>query len=113
VEAPRELFPADPALAEIRARLAETDAAWTEWLARADDDALARHFEYRSIEGEWFRDTVVDVVTQLAGHSWHHRGQIVLLLRSIGVQPPITDFIYWTREAIPAPTPTQPGPRGG
>jgi len=43
---------------------------------------------------------VEDILAQLFGHSWYHRGQIALLVRSIGAEPAATDFVYWTREAI-------------
>jgi len=43
---------------------------------------------------------VEDILAQLFGHSWYHRGQIALLVRSIGAEPAATDFVYWAREAI-------------
>ena len=41
-----------------------------------------------------------DILTQLHGHSLYHRGQIAMLLRSAGVEPPATDFVFWAREPI-------------
>jgi len=106
-QAPRleDFFPKDMGLDELRKRLDGVHASWSAFLARLDDSAIARSFEYQSLDGPWFRNTVADVLTQLYGHSLYHRGQIALLLRSIGAEPVSTDFVYWTREPIAAPAP--------
>ena len=102
-EAPSEFFPANVSLPDLSARVEKMQAEWSEYLEGLTDTELARVFAYQSLEGPGFRNTVEDILTQLFGHSWHHRGQIALLLRSIGVEPAITDFVFWTREPIPAP----------
>jgi uncharacterized damage-inducible protein DinB len=90
-------------LAGLRPRLEAMHDAWARHLDTLDDDAIARHFEYRSFEGERFRNTVVDILTQLYGHSLYHRGQIALLMRAMGAEPVPTDFLFWTREALDPP----------
>lgn len=95
-----DFFPAHISLAHVSARVATMEAAWAEYLAGMTDEDLARVFEYQSLEGARFRNTVEDILTQLFGHSWYHRGQIALLLRSIGAQPAATDFVFWTREPV-------------
>ena len=57
-------------------------------------------FDYRSSEGIGYRNGVEDILTQLFGHSWYHRGQVALLLRAMGCEPAVTDFVFWTRERI-------------
>jgi uncharacterized damage-inducible protein DinB len=95
-----ELFPGAPDLAALPAELAEIESAWVQYLSQLTDGDLERVFEYRSYEGQMFRDTVEDILTQMFGHSWYHRGQIAMLLRSIGAQPAVTDFVFWAREPI-------------
>jgi len=36
----------------------------------------------------------------LFGHSWYHRGQIAMLLRSIGAEPAVTDIVFWARQPV-------------
>lgn len=98
---PRELFPADTSLLELPKLLDEMEAAWASYFEKLTDAELARRFDYASYDGPRFRNTVDDVLTQLYGHSLYHRGQIAMLLRSIGAEPAATDFIYWTREPLP------------
>jgi uncharacterized damage-inducible protein DinB len=100
-EAPREFFPQGINLSELAAQADAMHAAWTEYLKTLDDGALERVFEYRSQEGPRFRSSVEDILTQLFGHSSYHRGQIASLIRSIGAEPAVTDFVFWTRELIP------------
>ena len=97
----QELFPTDISLLELPKLLADMQTAWASYFERLTDEEVARLFEYRSFDGLAFRNTVDDVLTQLYGHSLYHRGQIAMLLRSIGAEPAATDFIYWTREPLP------------
>jgi uncharacterized damage-inducible protein DinB len=95
-----EFFPRNVSMAELPGRVAEMEAAWESYLARMDEAEVSRVVQYQSLDAGGFRNTVEDVLTQLFGHSWYHRGQIAQLLRSIGAEPPVTDFIFWSREAI-------------
>ena len=98
---PAELFPIETPLASLPNLVKEMETAWSSYLENLTDDQIARVFEYQSYDGPRFRNTVDDVLTQLFGHSLYHRGQIAMILRSIGAEPAPTDFIYWTREALP------------
>jgi uncharacterized damage-inducible protein DinB len=95
-----ELFPGETSLAELPTRLSEMETLWWDYLSQLNDADIARVFEYQSYEGPRFRNTVEDILTQLFGHSWYHRGQIAQLLRSIGAEPAVTDFVFWAREPL-------------
>jgi uncharacterized damage-inducible protein DinB len=95
-----ELFPEETSLADLPPQLAEMETLWSQYLHELDDIELARVFEYQSYEGPRFRNTIEEILTQLFGHSWYHRGQIAMLLRSIGAEPAVTDFVFWAREPV-------------
>lgn len=97
---PVELFPQGLELAELPALIDKMQREWSSYLQGIDETELARVFEYQSYEGDRFRNSVEDILTQLFGHSLYHRGQIALLLRSIGAEPAVTDFVFWSREPI-------------
>ncbi len=101
-DAPRDLFPQGFPFEELAPRIHEMEALWTAYLARLDDAEVARSFVYRTTEGQDFRNTIEDVLTQLYGHSHYHRGQIASLVKASGGEPAKTDFIFWVREAVPA-----------
>ena len=95
-----ELFPPEANLNDLPAQLAEMETLWSNHLNQLDDGELARVFEYQSYEGPRFRNTIEEILTQLFGHSWYHRGQIAMLLRSIAAEPAVTDFVFWAREPV-------------
>ena len=98
-EKPAELFPQAIAIAELERRFEEMHTLWSDYLDKMTDEELARVFDYQTTEGEPFRNTVEDVLTQLYGHSHYHRGQIATLVRAAGGEPAKSDFIFWCREA--------------
>ena len=95
-----ELFPREVKIETLPASIEQMESDWDAYLATLDDDDLERLFEYTSYEGKRFRNSIGDILTQLFGHSWYHRGQIAALVRSMGGEPAVTDFVYWAREAI-------------
>jgi uncharacterized damage-inducible protein DinB len=104
-ERPANLFPSRVARDDLLADLEGMERDWSTYLQRLNEVELERVFVYQTTEGEWFRSVVADVLTQLYGHSLYHRGQIASLVRAAGGEPAETDFIFWSREAIPAPAP--------
>lgn len=97
---PEDFFPTDVSLDDLRPQVAEMERAWERYLAGLDDAGLSCAFEYRALDGAPFRNTIEDILTQLFGHSWYHRGQIAQIVRGLGGQPAVTDFVYWSREAL-------------
>lgn len=97
---PEAFFPRDVTVDDLPGRVAEMEEAWEAYLARLDEGELARVFEYRALDGAAFRNTIEDILTQLYGHSLYHRGQIAQLLRGLGGEPAVTDFVYWAREPL-------------
>lgn len=90
----------NPDLGRTVAAWREAEAAWSAYLARLTDAELAREFEYQSFDGGRFRNRIEDILAQLFGHSWYHRGQIAMLVKAAGGTPAITDLVYWCREPV-------------
>ncbi len=101
-EGPPDLFPPPPPLPGLKALCAETESLWRSLLTGWADKDLARVIEYQSLEGPWFQNSIEEILTQLFGHSWYHRGQIAALVRTLGAEPAVTDFVFWSRREIPA-----------
>jgi uncharacterized damage-inducible protein DinB len=100
---PDSLFPQGVSLPEVTANFRDTQEGWSAYLNNLDDAALARSFEYQSLDSGRFRNRVEDILAQLFGHSWYHRGQIATLVRAAGGEPAITDFVFWCREPVAPP----------
>lgn len=95
-----DLFPKGVPLESLEGRLAAVESAWASYFSELDEEELGRVFEYRSTEGLRYRNRVEDLLTQLFGHSWYHRGQVAALVRGLGGEPAETDFVFWTRERV-------------
>ena len=95
-----ELFPRGESLEQVARRIEAMQEKWGEYLSELEDEELERIFEYQSVEGPRFKNRIEELLTQLFGHSWYHRGQIASRVRSLGGEPAVTDFVYWSREPI-------------
>lgn len=94
-----ELFPTGATLAELRSENAEIGEMWAAHLDGLDHEEIGRTFTYTAFEGGRFSNTVEEILTQLNGHSWYHRGQIARIVRSLGGEPAVTDYVFWTRKS--------------
>jgi uncharacterized damage-inducible protein DinB len=97
---PAELFPENVSLEDLAARISGMHEEWSDYLRDLDEAEIARVFEYRSMEGRRFRNRVEDLLTQLFSHSSYHRGQIAALVRTLGGEPAVTDYLFWVREPV-------------
>jgi uncharacterized damage-inducible protein DinB len=102
---PTTSFP-QVALADLPAQVADTEAAWVDYLSKLTDADLAREVEWQLPDGRRFRWTVEGILTQTFGHAWYHRGQIAQLVADLGGKAVDTDYIFWCQltpiESTPA-----------
>ncbi len=62
-----------------------------------DEPALRAAVRYRNSGGTYFDTPLCQLLTHIALHGEHHRGQIARLVRAAGGEPPVTDFIAFAR----------------
>ena len=71
---------------------------WQEWVQEAQPHMLAHEFIYQNSKREKFKQPVYQVLLQVLNHGTYHRGQLVTMLRQLGVTKiPQTDYIAWSR----------------
>jgi uncharacterized damage-inducible protein DinB len=92
-----------PALSvsESRALAAEHADMFESLVFAGDGEVLARHVTYRNSAGLEYENSVSDIVTHVAMHGGHHRGQLARMLRASGQEPPYTDYIQFARRDQP------------
>jgi len=71
---------------------------WTEWVATLADADLERVIDYKDMRGNAHRSSVEEIVMHVVNHGTLHRGQVMAMMRQLGVAPPPTDLIYFYRE---------------
>ncbi|MEN7548711.1 DinB family protein [Rapidithrix thailandica] len=56
---------------------------------------LEQLIQYSTFSGQAFNHSVRDILFQAINHSTYHRGQIATEIRLSGLEPPLTDYIYY------------------
>ena len=72
---------------------------WHEWVVQVQEYMLDHEFIYYNSKKEKFKQPVFQVLLHMFNHATYHRGQLVIMLRQLGVNNiPPTDFIVWSRK---------------
>jgi uncharacterized damage-inducible protein DinB len=75
------------------------ERALDQYLRSLSAESFEQPLEYRTTAGKEFRNTPRQILTHVAFHGQHHRGQIAACLREAGIVPTATDLIAHYREA--------------
>lgn len=90
--------PEFPDLASVRAELEKLDGQFLDYASRLSQEDLDRVMHYKTMGGSEFSNPLWQTLQHLANHSTYHRGQVVTMLRQLGVKPVSTDMIAFYRE---------------
>jgi uncharacterized damage-inducible protein DinB len=91
-----KLEPRDfPTLASVTEPWARVEMQMREYLGRLSDEDLASEVEFTLGTGPAQRMARGDLLQHAAVHAAHHRGQIALLVRSLGFEPGNFDFVIF------------------
>jgi uncharacterized damage-inducible protein DinB len=75
---------------------------WIEWAEHADEAEINRVVEYISIlDGKLTRVPAWQIILHVVNHATLHRGQVMGMLRQMGIAPPHTDLMNYYRQ-LPA-----------
>ncbi len=58
---------------------------------------LTKPIKYTNSKGQNFTNTIGEILFHIINHSTYHRGQLISLLKTKGVDPIITDYIFYKR----------------
>jgi uncharacterized damage-inducible protein DinB len=77
----------------------ELQDKWVAWAERASETEINRVVEYVSIlDGQKARTPAWQIVLHVVNHATLHRGQVMGMLRQMGIAPPHTDLMNFYRE---------------
>jgi uncharacterized damage-inducible protein DinB len=85
-------------LQQVREKWREVNHRRNAYLETVSDADLAREFVYRRFTGEPYSLPLVQQMQHVVNHSTLHRGQIVGMIRQLGVAPPTTDLLFYLME---------------
>ena len=83
---------------ELSKELLQYSQLWKEWVDKSTVAAFEHEFFYRNSKKEQFKQPVYQMLLHLFNHQTYHRGQLIIMLRQLGINKiPATDFIEWSR----------------
>ncbi len=84
-------------LRELRTMTEESTTNWVNYLHDHKFETFEEMIFYKNTKGRKYESTIREIITQVISHSAYHRGQMALLLRESGIEPPPTDYIAYRR----------------
>ncbi|MBK7433590.1 MAG: DinB family protein [Chitinophagaceae bacterium] len=85
--------------ADMVKKLTLQSAQWCDWVNGASETQLTHVFAYQNTKREQFKQPVFEMLIHVFNHGTYHRGQLVTMLRQLGVEKiPSTDFIEFSRK---------------
>lgn len=97
INSPMENFKGS--MKELATELLQQNRQWQEWIKTATEPMLDHVFQYYNQQKESFKQPVFQMILHVFNHGTYHRGQLVNMLRQLGIEKiPQTDFIVWSRK---------------
>jgi uncharacterized damage-inducible protein DinB len=87
-------------LATLNDRWSEVVDARAQFISQLDEDRLIAELPFRLLSGDPSSMRLVDQMQHVANHATMHRGQIVGMIRQLGIEPPSTDLLFYLRSDI-------------
>ena len=73
-----------------------------QFIAELDESRLMAELPFKLLSGDSSSMRLVDQMQHVANHATLHRGQVVGMIRQLGIAPPSTDLLFYLRREIPA-----------
>jgi uncharacterized damage-inducible protein DinB len=89
-----------PDLATLRNRWMEVVGQRWSYVSEVDDAKLTSELPFKLLSGDQSSMRLVDQMQHVANHATMHRGQVVGMIRQLGIEPPSTDLIFFLRREI-------------
>jgi uncharacterized damage-inducible protein DinB len=91
-----------PDLATLNERWREVIDRRARFISELDESRLPEELPFKLLSGDPSSLPLVDQMQHVANHSTMHRGQVVGMIRQMGIAPPSTDLLFYLRRDIPA-----------
>ncbi len=99
-DAPTTAVWPDLELTTVPTLLDQLHAQWVRFIEHQREDKLLRPISYVNSKGQPWANRVEEILTHVILHSAYHRGQLAVLIREAGMEPPMTDFVHAVRTGL-------------
>lgn len=74
----------------------------TQFISELDESRFIAELPFTLLSGDASSMALVNQMQHVVNHATLHRGQIVGMIRQLGIVPPATDLLFYLRREIPA-----------
>lgn len=74
----------------------------TRFTSELDEARLHAELPFNLLSGDASSMPLIDQMHHVANHATLHRGQVIGMIRQLGIAPPSTDLLFYLRREIPA-----------
>jgi uncharacterized damage-inducible protein DinB len=87
-------------LPTLKERWAELVHQRTRYVSELDETRFAAELPFKLLSGDPSSMPLVNQMQHVVNHATLHRGQIVGMIRQLGIEPPATDLLFYLRREI-------------
>ena len=87
-------------LAQLKERWGDVVDRRTRYVSELDEERLAAALHYRLLSGDESSLPLIGQMQHVVNHATMHRGQVVGMIRQLGLDPPSTDMLFYLRREI-------------
>ncbi len=87
-------------LAMLKERWSDLIDRRAQFISQLDQERLDAELAFTLMSGDPSSMRLVDQMQHVANHATLHRGQVVGMIRQLGVDPPSTDLLFYVRRDI-------------
>lgn len=83
---------------KLRELFSMNEDSTNNWLSMLENNTvLDTKYTYQNLKGDTHSSTLEQIMTHVINHGTHHRAQISTLLKQEEIQPPVLDYITYSR----------------
>jgi uncharacterized damage-inducible protein DinB len=86
-----------PDLATLNDRWSEVVDRRAQFISTLDQPRLLAELSFKLLSGDSGSMPLVDQMQHVVNHATLHRGQVVGMIRQLGIAPPVTDLLFYLR----------------
>jgi uncharacterized damage-inducible protein DinB len=87
-------------LATLTERWSNVVARRDAYFSKLDESRLASELPFKLLSGDPSSLRLIDQMQHVVNHATMHRGQVVGMIRQLGIDPPSTDLLFYLRRDI-------------
>ena len=87
-------------MATLKERWNEMVNNRAQFVSQLDEERLSADLTFKLLSGDPSSMRLIDQMQHVVNHATLHRGQVVGMIRQLGIDPPSTDLIFYIRRDI-------------